>query len=129
MDALHGLDVPRIVPALRARHDRQPLALGQLGRGDHGAYADRVHRDRLLHEDVLAGLDRRPQVLRPKARRRRENDQVHVRREDLLVGVEPDETMLARDPHLVAKLAQLGAALVQPVLEQVAQRDDLDVRR
>ena len=71
VDALHELEVPRLMAALRARDDGQALLRGQLGRGDDRADADRIDGDRLLHEDVLAGLDGGLEVDRPEAGRRR----------------------------------------------------------
>ena len=64
----------RWVPA----DDLELLLLGLLGRVQHLADAGHVHRDRLLGEDVLAGLDRRLQVVRAEPRRGGEDDVVDV---------------------------------------------------
>ena len=63
-----GLEIALLVAALRAGDDGQPLLRGQLGGGDDRADADRVDGHRLLHEDVLAGLDRGLQVDRAGSR-------------------------------------------------------------
>ena len=57
VDPLHALDVAGLVPALGAGDDGQVLLLGLLGGRQHLADAGAVDADRLLGEEVLAGLD------------------------------------------------------------------------
>ena len=72
VDALHRRPVTCVVAPLRSGHDGEALLGGEIGRGDHGAHLHRIHRHRLLHEDVLARLDRRGEVSGAERRRRRE---------------------------------------------------------
>ena len=95
------------MPALRAGDDRQALLLGLLVGGQHLADAGAVHADRLLGEEVLAGLDRRLDVLRPEARRRGQDDVVDGSRCTCLVGVQADEAAVLGDVDLVAELLML----------------------
>src|SRR6185436_11954892 len=50
------------VAALRSRHDGEVLPLRRLAGLDDPSDAGRVHRHRLLHEDVLPGVDGRLEV-------------------------------------------------------------------
>ena len=128
----------RCVPATMAR----PFRLRQFGRCEHRANPDRVDRDGLLHEHVLARLDGGLEVHGTKMRRGRQDDQVHAAVDDFLVRVETGEARLGRDLHFVRMLPGLGGAPillavlldraqagVDAVLEQIAQRDDLDIGR
>ena len=62
VDPLHALDVAGLVAALGAGDDRELLLLGLLVGGQDLADAGAVDGDRLLGEDVLAGLDGRLEV-------------------------------------------------------------------
>ena len=97
MDALHDLDVVRLVPPLGARHDGRPFFSASSAVAITDADALRIDGDRLLREHVLAGLDRRREVGRPEdtagaARITRSQSG----REDLLERVEPGERGLGR---------------------------------
>ena len=121
------LEIARLVPPLRAGADPEVLRLGLFVDAEHGANARAIDRDGLLGEDVLAGRDRRLEVLRAEAGRRRQDDVVRVGREDLLVRVEADERLVVGHGDLRGVLLpQLRAALVQPILEGVAHRDERD---
>ncbi len=98
------LDVAGLVAALGAGDDRQPFLVGLFMGGQHLADAGAVDGDRLLGEEVLAGLDRRLDVLRTEAGRGRQHHQVAAV-DDLLIGVEADETAIVGDVELV--LAEL----------------------
>jgi hypothetical protein len=79
---------------------------------------------------VFAGFDRRAQVDGPETRRRRQHHHVHAGRNDLLVGVEPEEHVLRFDLHLVG--ARLGRDRFERsserFLKSVADGEKLDVR-
>ncbi len=123
VDALHGLDVDGLVAALRARDNGQLLLRGLLGGLDHHLVPGGTHADGFFHEDVLAGLDRRGQMNRPESRRRRQDDQVHIRQgQDLLVGIEADEAAVVGDTELFLEA-------LEPVAESVGQGDDLHAGR
>ena len=62
VDALHRLALGVLVAAAQAGDDRQVLLLGLAARVQDRADAGRVDGDRLLAEDVLAGLDGRLEV-------------------------------------------------------------------
>ena len=120
LDGVLRSQVGGLVPPLGAGHDGQVLLLGDLAGRDHLAAARRVHRHGLLHEHVLAGLDGRLEVHRPEVRRRRDEDQLDVRCEQLLVGVAAEEALGGRNVVLFAR--PLG-----PVLEPVGRRDHLQL--
>ena len=131
LDPLHRLDVAGLVPALGAGDDRQVLLLRLLGGGQDLADAGAVDGDGLLAEDVLAGLDGVLQVLRAEARRGGQDDQVAAV-DHLLEGVEAVEAAVLVDVELVLVLAvvlEAVVAVVDPVLEDVAEGVDLDVVR
>ena len=67
-----------------------------LADSEHRAHAGRVDGDRLLGEDVLAGLDGGLEVHRAEAGRRGEDHDVDVAGDHLLVGVEADEAVARR---------------------------------
>ena len=77
---------------LRADADAQPLLFRELVGLEHRAHARGIDGDRLLGKDVLARFDRRREVHRTESRRRREDDQVDVGGQDLLIRVEACET-------------------------------------
>ena len=102
VDPLHELEIALLVAALRAGDDRQPFPGGEIGGGDDRPHADGIDRDRLLHEDVLARLDRGLEVDGPEAGRGGRDDQVDVRAgRDLQVVVEAGEHPLPGDLDLV----------------------------
>ena len=102
------------------------LFFGQLA-GFHDHFdAGHVDGGRLLHEHVLAGFDRGLEVHRAEVGRRGEDDVVDLGDgEQFLVGVEADEAAFLGD--VVADLFEVAVAVVHAVVEQVGQRDDLDV--
>ena len=129
-DAVHRFDVDRIVAALRAGDDAEALRRGEFRRRHDLAYADRSDRDGLLHEHVLAGVDRRRQMLWAKVRRRGENHHVDIAREHFLVSVKAEETRVGRGRALVRPVFLATVERVRDaVLEQIAERNDLDVGR
>ncbi len=100
VDPLHALDVAGLVAALGAGDDRQALLVGLLIGGQHLADAGAVDGDRLLGEEVLAGLDRGLDVQGPEAGRRRQHHQVAAV-DHLLIGVEADEAAVVGDVELL----------------------------
>ena len=97
MDPLHGLAEAVGVAQAQAGDDRQVLLARLLAGRQHRTHARGVDGDRLLGEDVLAGLDRRPQVQRAEVRGRGQQHDVDAGVDHLLVGVEADEAALFRD--------------------------------
>ena len=91
-----GLAEAVVVAQAEARDDRQALRLRQLAALQHRADARGIDGDRLLGEDVLAGLDRGPEMQRPEVRRRAEQHHVDTAVDELLVGVEADEAVVGR---------------------------------
>ena len=89
---LTASSIGRIVPAVEARHNAQFLLLGQLAGGGKLAHADRIDGVRLLDEDVLAGLDRGPQIDAVILRRAGHQHDVAAL-DHVLVAVEADKTM------------------------------------
>ena len=132
VDALHRLALAVVVAPAEAGDDRQVLLLRLAARLQDRADAGGVDGDRLLAEDVLAGLDGRLEVQRPEVRRRGQEHHVDAAGDHLLVGVEADEAAVGRDVDLgrrsSASFWSVLEAVLEPVLEGVAHRDELDVR-
>ena len=105
MDPLQALDVAGLVAALGAGDDRQPFLVGFIIGGQHLADAGSVDGDRLLGEEVLAGLDRGLDVLGTEAGRGRQHDQVAAV-DDFLIGVEADEAAIVGDVEFLLASAR-----------------------
>jgi hypothetical protein len=107
----------------KTRNDRKILSLRFGGSGEDRADARRVHRHRLLAKDMLAGFDRRFEMHRTKARRRREQHNINTAIDYLLIGVEPHELVFGRNFDFVAvHLLQGFQAALERVLERVPDR-------
>ena len=131
VDAAYGLAEGVAVAETEARDDREALRLRHLAALQDRVNARGIDGDRLLGEDVLARLHGRAEVNRPELRRRGEQYHVDTAVEKLLAGVEPHEPVLGADVDLAADLRVLledRQALLEPVLEGVGHRDELDVR-
>src|SRR5262249_52493351 len=129
-NALDDLAVWSGVAHLQPGDEREAFLLRFLGGGENRADAGAVHGAGLLGEDVLALLDGVLHVDGAEARRRGEEHDVHTAVDDLLVGVEADETFLRLDVDLAGDFllaAQGGEALLDAVGEGVAHGDELDV--
>ena len=93
LNALDDFLIAKLMMALQANADLKVFLFGLCGGGQHLADALAVDGHRLLHEDVLALLDRLGKVDRPKARGRRQDH--HVGHADgFFVGIETDELIL-----------------------------------
>jgi hypothetical protein len=117
--------------SLGAGDDGQFLALGLLIGGQDLADTGRVNAHWLLGEKVLASLDRGLDVPRPEARGRGQHHQVAAI-DDLLIGVEADETAVVGDVELllgVAVVLDVVTAIPEAILEHVGQGVQLDVVR
>jgi hypothetical protein len=129
------LKIPGLMPPLRTDHDGQPFLLGQFSSGDDFPHAGRIDAGGFLHKCMFARLDGRFQVHRVETHRRRDHDHIHVfQGQQLLVGVEPQERRVAGclEPPLeglvvlLAPLPDAVDALVDPVLEDIRHRHNLD---
>ena len=89
--------------------------------GQDVAHARRVDGDRLLHEDVLAGFDRRFEVHRAEAGRRGEDHQVGAAVDRLLVGVEADELPLLG--HVDLAILEQRVAVAPAALDLLVRSD------
>ena len=134
VNALHHGLIPDVVTTLRPGYDRETLLRRTLGRGDDGTDARRIHGHRLLHEDMLASLDRGREVLRAKRGRRGEQDEIHLARDHPTIGVESHEAAGVLHANLRLERGIFGdhagevlATLGDMVGEQIAERDKLDV--
>src|SRR5207253_2975755 len=124
------------VTALGTGHHAQVALVSLVIRGEHLPDTSRIRGDRLLREEVLARGDGGGDVQRPEARRRGQHDVVRGGNH-LLIGVKADKAALFGNIHAIAKrldllvlheLVCLAAAVLQPVLEDVAQRNNLNIR-
>ena len=136
VNALDGWNVFGLMSTLGADADAEPLLLGRFVTRKHRPDAGRIHRHRLLGEDVLASRNRSGEVRGPEAWRRRKDHVVNVRRQHLLIGIEPGEASLVG--HLVLRcergvagrfLGQVGTALGEAIRQQITERHDLDAIR
>jgi hypothetical protein len=127
---LDGLDVVRLVAALRARDDAQAFLGRKLAHLEHQARACRAYRDRLLHEHMLARLNRLAEVDGSERRGRAKQHDIHAAGDHLPVGVQPDELAVADIQLRLALVFQLLAQRVQrafqSVFEGVAHRVEFD---
>ena len=129
MESLHRLQIALLVPPLRARDHREFSIVRGRGRLHHGADPGRVDRHRLLHEDVLATLHRRREVLRTETRRRREDHHVAVGADHLLERVESRELSRLGNIHPgLLPLAQVLEAALETIGKEIAHRVDPHVR-
>ena len=128
VDPLHGL-LPAAVPtALKAGEDTQLLGSRQGAGRFHPADANRVDAVRLLHENVLARLDRRLGIHRVELGRAGDQHNIDIF-DHVLVAVETDEAVVLGDIDLVGELPlQVVAAGIEPVAEDVAHGDEPDIR-
>jgi hypothetical protein len=131
VEELHGLQVARLVTALGSRDHGELPGLGGLRRRDHLTHAGGVHRDGLLHEHMLARVDRRLEVDRPEAGRGGQDDQVDVfLGEQLVVAAKAGELALPdlNPPREVLGVVELPKAVLDAVGEQIGQGDDAGAR-
>ncbi len=125
LEALHAVLVLLLVPALQADADHEVLGLGHRVRFEHAADAGHIARDRLLHEHVLAPLDRVLELLRLEPRGRRDDDEIDVEVDHLLVTVESSEQALLGNVDLGAvALGQRVDAALRLLRERVGDRDE-----
>ncbi len=118
--------VTELVMPLQSDLDRDSFFLRLLVRGQDSTYTWRVGRNRFFHEDMFACFDRRLELHRAEARRRRQNHEVDIGLQHLLVSVEPNEAVVV-DIHLLRMLAlDRAISRLQVVLEDVGHRDQLD---
>ncbi len=128
VDILDLVDVALLVMPLQADNNFEILLVGQLVGLQQRAEAGGVDATRLLHEDVLAGLDGRGVMDGAETGRRGDQHHVGTRRNRLLVGVETDEHAILGQIDLVAiLLLQLGGATLGPIGKGVGHGDQLDV--
>ena len=121
LHALHRFEVRAVVTTLRAGDDRRAPFCFAMRRGrEHRLVTRRVHADRLLGEDVLAGLDRGLEVHRPERRRRREDDVVRVGPITFSNASQPGELPVAGHGDLVAELLEVLEALREAIGEEIA---------
>ena len=119
--------VDAVVVPLESDDDLELLFVGHLRRLEAQPRPEAVDAHRLLHEDVLAGLDGRVEVERPEAGGRREDDEVAVV-EHLLVAVEALELTVLGDVHLAFHAFDRLERPLDAVLEGIGDRGDLHVR-
>ena len=122
LNALHRLEVTRLVPALGAGDHGEFLCLRQTRALDDRANPHGIDRHRFLNEHVLPSGDRRRKMQRAETGRCRQDHHVDTGREDFLVGIETREPLRLRDVQLLLRRFDLPR-------EQVAQGHDLDARR
>ena len=85
---------PHSVVSLETDTNLQVLVPGNLGGGENGADAGSIDGDRLLHEHVLAEVDRVLEVHGAEAWRCRQDDKIHITVHGLGVGVKSDKAVL-----------------------------------
>src|SRR6185437_662206 len=93
-EPVHGLNVIAGEAALGTGHNRELELFGFFRRGHEAPHAGRVRAERLFTEYVLFGGNRGFKELRPVTGRGRQHDDVYVRADYFLIGVEADEAVL-----------------------------------
>ena len=101
---------------------------------EHPPHPRGVDRHRLLHEHVLALIDRVLEVFGPEPGRRRQNDDVDAGVDHLAVGIKAGVAVLGRrlealaalERPALAELSEAAVAVLHPVLERVGHRHQLD---
>jgi len=129
-DASNRLAVAGLVVTLQADHNLAVLLVGHLGNLEHEPCAEAVNADGLLHEDVLASLDRSLKVIRTEARRRGQNHKIDVGQIDqLLIGVEANELAVSRHINLalVLHLVDGTQGTIGIRLERIGNRRHLHI--
>ena len=96
-----------VVPPAETGDDCQVFLLRQFAGGEHRAHTRSVDGHRLFDKGMLPLFDGILQMGRPEMRRRRQDDHIHTAVDDLLVGVETDEFVVAADGHFVADVGTL----------------------
>ena len=128
LDPLDGLADARIVAPTEAGNEAQVLLSGLLGGGHRQLHAGHVDAVRLLAEDVLAGVYGRLEHHGVEVRGAGDQHHVHAALDQLLVGVEADETMIVVDGHLLGiRLLKQPAAVLEMIGEDVGHCDQPDV--
>src|SRR6185312_2449206 len=92
-EPVHGLDVIAGEAALSAGDNRELQLFRLLRRSHEAPHAGRVRTERLFAEHVLFRGDRGFKELRPVTGRGRQHDDVYVRADYFLIGVEADEAV------------------------------------
>ena len=130
---LDHLQIALLVTTLGSRDDGELLIIRGFRGGEDLADAHRIDRDRLLHEDMLAGCDRGFEVLRTEAGRRGEDDVVAVGGKDILIGVPTREAVLVRHARSITVSFDLSSKPVSrtrhAIGEQISERMNPHVRR
>src|SRR6185312_9260754 len=130
VDALHRLALAEVVAVAEAGTNAEVPFLGEAGGGDNRTGSRGIDGDRLLAEDVFAGLDGGPEVNRPEAGRRAQQHDIDAAAEQLLVAVEAVEAAFRRHIDLgcdVLDVLQFGKASFEAIHEGVAHGDEFDV--
>jgi hypothetical protein len=95
MNLSNGLEMIGGVAQVMPNGNAQPLSPGLLVGGFDLAIAGGIDRHRFFHKDVFAGFDRVFELLRTKARRGAEEDDMNIGLERLLVGVKTGKALVA----------------------------------
>ena len=126
-DFRHGLAIPVVIAPLQADDHLEFLLVGHLRRLETEPGTEGIDADRLLHEDVLAGLDRRIEMERAKARRRGQNHQIAML-EHLLVAVETLELPVLRTVDLLLHRLDRLEGTLDAVVEGIGHGCEFHVR-
>ena len=120
---LHGFADARIGSPAKARGQAEVLLLSLFGGGHRDLDAGRVDAVRFLAEDVFAGIDGRFEHHGMEVRGGGDQHHIDSALDQLLVGVETDETMIVVDRHLIGlHFLQPLAAVLKAIGEDVGHR-------
>ena len=127
LDSIDALDVARFMSSLQTNLDCQTFLVGNLVRGKNPANSRRIGRQRLFHEDMLAGVDGSLKLLGSKTRWRRQDHQVDVALQNLLIGIQPDKTTIMNVDVFWVFPPDRSIGSVQVALEYVGHRHQFDI--
>ncbi len=128
LHAFHGLAYGLVIPPAQTGNDCESFLFGRRAGFFDQFDTGHVERMGLLAEYMFTGGDGGLQVLRMEVRGSRDQHDVDVGGQQLLVGVEPGEQLIVRDLYLIRLgLLQSLAGRGQFVGEQIGHGDQLDV--
>src|ERR1043166_9054605 len=92
VDFLHDRADTVVVAVTETRHEREALLLRFLRRLENAAYARRIRGHRLFGKHMFSSLYRSPEMNWPESRRRSQQHHIHAAINQLLIGIQTDET-------------------------------------
>ena len=126
MDALDRLAHAGIETIVQAGHDAETLGTRQIGRFLRWPHPHRIDAVWFLDEDVFAGIDGGPEVLRMKARGASNQDDI-ARLDHVPIALEARERVVGVDQDSGGCVRlDLVPGLGEPIREGIGHRDEMN---